>query len=90
MNNSNLIIKNEDHNKKLYECCQLGSQDELKNLIRENTIDINSTDKDGFTALHYAAANNHMQCSEVSLSLDSRQIIFYLCCTLIGTCNLYI
>ena len=50
----------------LYEVCKSGTLpelQELQELLRNNTININAKDNDGKTALHYACLNGHLECA---------------------------
>ena len=56
--------------KQLRELSQSGISTELTKLL--DTVDIHSTDAEGFTALHYAASSNNIQCLKLLIGKGAK------------------
>ena len=56
--------------RQLREYSQAGILPELTKLL--DTVDIHSTDTEGFTALHYAASSNNIQCVKLLIGKGAK------------------
>ncbi len=51
----------------------LGNIEKLTELLNGSGCDVNSADKDGYTALHFAAALNEVQCAMLLVKVTSNR-----------------